>query len=210
MLFFMNPIRKHRCALVLFAFLSCAGAPGFAAGAPGGGIRLSEVLYDSRGRGQLEYLELHNSGSEPVDLLGWSFVDGIRHSFDRSAVIAPQGFLVVARRSSEVEGFFALPPGSTAGDFEGGLDADGERIELADAEGRTVEELTYRDGFPFRGLEPGIEIGPGTVFSLQRLCFEVPAGAPFNWRPAAPTPGAAAETLGCPPAPPAPRPTSTR
>src|SRR5688572_9535751 len=68
-LFMYLPIRKHRYAGFLFAILSlsCAGAHSAAAAAAGGGIRLSEVLYDSRGRGQLEYLEIHNAGSEPVD-----------------------------------------------------------------------------------------------------------------------------------------------
>src|SRR5262245_29370067 len=101
MLFSMHvPIRKRRYVPVYFVILSsavfAAGARGFAAVAPEGGIRLSEVLYDSGGRGQLEYLELHNAGSGPVDLVGWSFVDGIRFSFDRSTVIPPGGFLVVA------------------------------------------------------------------------------------------------------------------
>ena len=38
----------------------------------------------------LQYLELHNTGDQPVDLSGWSFTKGVKHRFPDGARIGGQ------------------------------------------------------------------------------------------------------------------------
>src|SRR4030095_14939378 len=130
-------------------------------------IRFSEVHYHPQSPDEKEFIELHNAGAAPVELLGWSFSGGVRYSFARSTVVAARAF-----------------PAVTGDGCDGRLDDSGERIALADASGRLVEEITYRDAFPF---DPAADGGGA---SLTRLCFDAPANAPFNWRAEPPTPGA--------------------
>ena len=52
-----------------------------------------------------EYLELHNAGSEPASLDGWSFTDGIDFTFPAGTTMAPGAYLVLARDPD-----LSLPP----------------------------------------------------------------------------------------------------
>jgi hypothetical protein len=184
--------RKARRGALVAACLLVPGGAGLG-GEPG--VRFSEIHYHPAEAAWLEFIEIHNGGEAPADLLGWSFSAGIRHAFTRSTVIPPGGFLVIARNAEALAAHHGLSRETLAGDFEGALDNGGERLALVDGAGRLVEEVTYRDGWPFDAAADGG--GP----SLQRLCFELPANAPFNWRAAPPSPGSGAPFHECPPAP---------
>jgi hypothetical protein len=79
-----------------------------------------------------QYVELHNAGSKPVDLSGWKFVAGINYTFPPNTVMAPGGYLVVARNAARLQAIYpTLNAGNLVGDFGGRLAHNGERLALA-------------------------------------------------------------------------------
>lgn len=184
--------------MTLRGSLLCAALLSASRGIGAETIVFTEIHYNPGDSSDLEFVELHNRSAAPVDLLGWSFSDGIRYAFTRSSVIQPGGFLLVARNPEAASEAFGLEPAAIAGPFEGALDDSGERLALVDGEGRLAGAVTYDDGFPF---DPAAD---GAGLSLERVCFDAPAEAPFNWRAGEPSPGRYTGAQVCPPgAPPA-------
>lgn len=108
-----------------------------------------------------EWVELFNAGTAPVDLSGWSFRDGFEFVFPDQTLLLPGAYLVVAKDAAT---FSAANPGVfVVGDFDGGLDNGGERIELRDACGNLVDEVAYRDG----GRWPKDSDGMGATLELR-------------------------------------------
>lgn len=116
-----------------------------------------------------EFLELANFGTEAVDLGDLRLIDGVRFSFSTSGipVLAPSARLVLVRN----RGAFAQRYGAAvgiAGEYQGGLNADGETLRVVDGLGRTVASAAYRteshpaaDGLGF-SLVLQNEVGNGT------------------------------------------------
>jgi hypothetical protein len=78
------------------------------------------------------FVELHNRTDQPVALADWRFVDGIEYRFPSHAVIAPQGYLVVAKdRERLLANHPGLAPAAALGNFSGALADGGERLALA-------------------------------------------------------------------------------
>ena len=154
-------------------------------------VRISEISYNPDGDDDVEYVELYNSSAEPVDLLGWSFVEGIRYSFRESLRLAPASTLVLARDPTALSAEY----GDTGlvVRFEGHLDNGGESLRLVNGLGRTVDALRYDDEFPF----PPDADGDGNGAVLELACLARPTAAPFNWRAGAPTPGRHEDRAEC-------------
>ena len=146
-------------------------------------IRISEVFYHPKENEALEFVELYNSSAAAVDLIGWSFVDGIRFGFDRSQILPAGGVVVVARDRDALIGAFDVDPAIVVGEFSGALDNSGELLILVDGEAGGREEFTYADDFPFD------RAADGEGLSLYLRCLARPAAAPFNWTAGEPSPG---------------------
>lgn len=138
--------------------------PGSANAAPlARDIVINELMYhplsdDDRD----EYVELHNRGTQAVDVSGWQLVDGVSLTLPAGTVIPPGGFLVVA---ADVTWLRANHPNlnesNSVGNFSGSLSNRGERVALAAPEEWVatnngvretnvvfvvVDEVTYGDG----------------------------------------------------------------
>src|SRR5436305_8827015 len=62
-------------------------------------ILINEIMYHPPlDMDELQYVELFNRGTAPVDLSKWTFARGIKFTFPDKTVIAPGGFLVVCRQ----------------------------------------------------------------------------------------------------------------
>jgi len=122
-------------------------------------VVINEIMYQPISENpDDQYLELHNKGTAPVNLGGWRLEDGIEFSFPDGTLLAPGGYLVVARnRTNLLAKHTTLSAGSVTGDFEGRLSGQGERIALSrpaldasradpDAARVTVTEVTYSSG----------------------------------------------------------------
>jgi hypothetical protein len=127
-----------------------------------------------------EFVELHNTTGNAIDLTGWSFGEAIDFTFPRLS-IPPGGYLVVARdaalwRAAGVE--------NVVGDFTGRLSNGGERVALLDEDGDHVDSVNYADAgeWPY---------GPdGTGRSLEKVAVLSAASDPANWRTSALAPSA--------------------
>ena len=116
-------------------------------------VVINEVHYEPVDAAEVsEFIELHNSGAESVDLAGWSFVRGIDFTFPPSAVIPADGYVLIAKNPDGFKETF----GKTAmGPWAGQLSNNGEVIELEDAAGERVDRVDYKLGFPWPTLAAG-------------------------------------------------------
>lgn len=108
-----------------------------------------------------EWIELYNRGEEAVDLGGWQLVDAVSWQFPEGTVLAPGGFLVVARDADALRALW--PEVTIVGDFDGKLANDGERILLRDAVGNPVDGVRYGSG----GRWPEAADGGGSTLELR-------------------------------------------
>ncbi|MBE0655405.1 MAG: CotH kinase family protein, partial [Bacteroidales bacterium] len=93
-----------------------------------------------------EFIELKNTGTQALDLSGFTFTDGVQFTFPQGTGLLPQSFIVIASNKEMFEYYYGYPP-----DFElsGNFDNGGEKIELRTAEGRVVISFTYSNEFPW-------------------------------------------------------------
>jgi regulation of enolase protein 1 (concanavalin A-like superfamily) len=126
-----------------------------------------------------QFIELHNRSAAPIDLSGWTFVDGIDFEFPQGATLPAGGYVVVARDAARLLANYPnLTTNSTFGNFDGSLSRSGERIALAKPDfvvetnqlaavvtnriNIVVSELTYVDG----GRWPELADGGGSSLEL--------------------------------------------
>lgn len=108
-------------------------------------ILISEILYHDTLTTTGEFLELYNPGNNPVDLEGYSLRSAIDFVFPAGAVIAPGGYVVVAKSAANFTG-------ATYPVYEwltGKLRDEGEVIHLFDANGLLVDFVRYDNHVPW-------------------------------------------------------------
>ncbi|RME90186.1 MAG: lamin tail domain-containing protein, partial [Verrucomicrobia bacterium] len=129
-------------------------------------VRLNEIMADNQsaweiGGGYPDWIELFNAGDAPVDLTGWSLTDGAAdHRFVFPAtVLGPGEYLTILAAAGAADGRLATGFG---------LNREGEFLELADADGRRVDAVSF-------GLLPA-DLGLGRVGAEGRwtLCDPTP------------------------------------
>ena len=103
-------------------------------GAPNAGIRVSDVVINELMYHPItddpddQYVELYNQATSPVDLGGWKLSDAISFTFPSITVIAPNGYLVVAKDAAHLLANYAtLTANNALGNFNGKLSGAGER-----------------------------------------------------------------------------------
>ncbi len=146
-------------------------------------LQVSELHYHPPIDGDAsEFIELQNTGPDPLDVGGLTFTSGITAMLPEGKTLAPGAFLVLARDAANYAR--AFPGAPLDGLFIGKLDHGGERLTLAHPLGSTVFSFAYDDRSPW----PTAADGGGS--SLQRRFFLVDAGDAAAWVAASPTPGA--------------------
>jgi hypothetical protein len=138
-----------------------------------------------------EWIELFNNGQTAVDLSGWTFSKGITFTIPAGTNLGPGAYLVIA---ADVTAFRAAYPQVTnvIGGWTGRLSNSGETIELDDALGTKVSEVSYANegewalrarsalSFSHRGWDWICDAdGTGKSFELRNNALEINAGA--NW-----------------------------
>ena len=123
-------------------------------------VVINEIHYDHDPKTEFgEFVELFNASDSPVDLSNWTFRGAIDYQFPVGTTITANGFIVVAEDPATLLSEFAV---SGLGPYTGKLSNDGELLELEDATGDTVDEVTYGIGFPWpsasRGKGPSMEL----------------------------------------------------
>jgi hypothetical protein len=137
-------------------------------------VLINEVHYDPDVKTQpVEFIELYNNGSQPVDLSGWAFISGVSFTFPTGASIRPGGYAVVAQNPAAVLAKFGA---QAYGPWSGKLDNQGEEIVLVNAGGGVEDKLEYQLGFPW----PTVGAAPGYSIELINPSFDNDLGG--NWR----------------------------
>lgn len=137
-------------------------------------VVINEILYHApEDLEDLQFVEVHNAGAQPVDLGGWSFSKGIRFRFPDGARLEAGGFLVLTVDASRFGQHYPGVP--VAGVFTSRLSRKGERLELQDGAGRTIDSVRFSDRSPWPA---GAD---GRSGSLERICPKAPGDEPANW-----------------------------
>lgn len=135
-------------------------------------VKISEVLADA-GRGRddaaYEWVELHNAGSEGVELGGWILGDNVADDTLPPVTLSAGGYAVVAasrdfrRQYPAFDGNLVVLADGRLGN---GLANEGDRLLLLDEEGRPVDALSYGSDREFFE-PPAPAVPPG--HSLERF-----------------------------------------
>jgi hypothetical protein len=150
-------------------------------------LQLSEIMYNPPKFAQLdgdefEFLELKNTGPNPLDLGALNFTRGLSFTFSNGTTLGPGQYLVLARNAVQYAARYGNRP--LHGLYTGKLDNNGETLELVTLEGQTVFSVQYDNAAPW----PAEADNSG--LSLQRMNFTLDATNVLSWTAAAPTPGA--------------------
>jgi hypothetical protein len=158
-----------------------------------GAVLITEIHYNPPQGGQLEYVEIHNSGGSAVNVGGWSFTAGITFAFPANTTLAAGAYVVVCRSPVDFRAAYpSVPAANVFGGFTGALDNNGERLTLADGSLATQQTVRYGTDPPWDFLADGFGA------SLERMCFTSDPDDPSNWRasPVPPSPDVAGGSPG--------------
>jgi hypothetical protein len=171
-----------RVAVLLLACLFFSG-PASAA------VVINEILYHAPDDlDDLQFIELHNTGTAEVELGGWKLGREVNYEFPRGTKIAANGYLVVCKNLPLFKRSYGF---DAAGAFTGALNHGRGQVELIDAAGRKIDSVKYRSRAPWPLAADGYSS------SLERICPTAPGEGPDNWAPS-PLPAAGRKPGGTP------------
>ncbi len=107
-----------------------------------GSLRITEIHFHPAGDGDLEFIELRNTGATPLDLSGVSFTSGLSFTFAPGATLAAGATTLVVRDPVKFAAFYG-PGKPVAGAFTGRLDNLGETIRLETSRGLAIHDFRY-------------------------------------------------------------------
>ncbi len=161
-----------------------------------------------------EFVEIYNATASPITLTGYKLSGGIDYTFPTGTMIPASGYKVIAKNPARMAIVYPSVTG-VLGPYTGTLSNSGDTVDLEDAAGNFVDQVTYSAEFPWPtsanalGAADDFTLLDSSTYqykgrSLERLSVAGDPSDPANWRAspvgAAPTPGAAnAATLVVPP-----------
>ncbi|TWT35288.1 CotH protein [Posidoniimonas corsicana] len=153
------------------------------------GLRIVELMYNPAAAGDLEYIELLNTGDYPVDLSGVQITDFSSGGYTFAAqMLEPGERIVVAQDVAAFKSHYPGVANVAATAFSGSLSNSGETVTLRDANNNVLQSFTYSDVAPWPTSPDGggysLEyIGP---FDADAADPTQVAGDPYdnaaNWR----------------------------
>lgn len=158
--------------LLVNAVLPWLGAFALLADGP---VVINEIHHSPEPRQErVEFVELHNRGTNALDLAGWHLGGGVKFAFATNTIFPAGGYLVVAEDPAALAAKYRGT--SSLGPWEGGLSGDGETLTLTDADGKRVDEVDYQLGFPW----PTVGGAPG--YSIELIHPDLDNSLGGNWR----------------------------
>jgi len=158
-------------------------------------VVINEIHSDPDVKTELvEYVELHNTSGQAVDLSGWYFSEGIFYTFDEGTTLPAGGYIIVCQSPGDIHakwdtGRYQLPEHAVLGPFGGKLSNEGELIVLCKPDGVVMDQVDYQLGFPWPTVGDAVsENQPGTGHSMQLVNPLFDNDLAGSWRSAAPTP----------------------
>ena len=144
-------------------------------------VIINEIHYDPAVKTEFaEFVELHNSGTVDANISGWYFSKGISYQFPPGTTLLAGGYIVVAQDPPTIQAKFGTPSNLIFGPFEGRMENEGETLELRNAEGFTIDEVSYQLHFPW----PIVGDPPSNSIELANPTLDNDLGG--SWRPSEP------------------------
>jgi hypothetical protein len=141
-------------------------------------VILNELQYHpSSSADSGDWFELHNPGTEPVDLTGWILRDATDDNVAvvPGGVVAPGGYAVLCQDALRFQ--LAFPMGPTPlGEFGFGLGNGGDTLRIHAADGTLMLSLTYDDAAPWPVESDGLG------YTLQLKNTDSYSGQPAAWK----------------------------
>lgn len=140
---------------------------------------ITEIMYNppESGTDSLEYIEFFNADTATIDLTGYSFSQGISHTFS-SGLIQPAQYFVIAIDSNAHFNVFGQMPDAEWS--SGALSNSGEDIVLIDSSGLVIDSVDYDDASPWpSGSGAGEPDGGGPSIELLATTLDNNLGS--NW-----------------------------
>jgi len=114
-------------------------------------VRITEIMYHPKDTGSpndpnTEYIELTNIGASTINLNLVRFTEGIHFTFS-PLELEDGDHVVVVKNQAAFEAQYPAFSGLIAGEYSGRLANGGERIRLEDANGQTILDFKYKDGW---------------------------------------------------------------
>jgi hypothetical protein len=101
---------------------------------------IDEIMYHPSSGNLLEsYVELYNSGTNSVNLAGWTLAKGMHFAFPTNTTLGPGGYLAVAANAAAFSAKYPAVGNVVAG-WQPPLR---DHIQLVDATGQVVNEVSY-------------------------------------------------------------------
>ncbi|MEL6655055.1 MAG: lamin tail domain-containing protein [Bacteroidota bacterium] len=135
---------------------------------------ITEIMYNPPEIGQdvYEFVEVYNNGSSAVNLLGYSFTEGIEYTFTSGFNLGAGEYVLFAVDSVAFEQAFGIAAFQIT---SGSLSNGGELVQLSDDMGNVVDEVDYDDS---NGWPPAAD---GAGASLVLCDFNADNTDPANW-----------------------------
>ncbi len=120
---------------------------------------INEIMYNppESGTDSLEYIEIYNSGTEAIDLTGYSMV-GVEYTFADYS-LAAESYVVLAVNLSAFQSVF----NTDAIECEGALSNGGETVGIVNAIGDTILTVTYGSDAPWPTFDDGTDGGGASI-----------------------------------------------
>ncbi|MEX2188301.1 MAG: lamin tail domain-containing protein [Pirellulales bacterium] len=170
-----------------------SATPGAANDLPAfGPVIINELMYNPVAGG-VEFIELRNASASPIDLTGWSFINGIDYTFAAGTTISAGGYVVLIEgadggdAAAEAAAFRAAHgvPASVGVHvytqaINGVLDNAGEKLELA-RPGTLVAASVVVDWARYNDRSPWPTLPDGNGPSLARADASAYTNDPTTW-----------------------------
>ncbi|MGK0184670.1 MAG: hypothetical protein ACI9R3_000444 [Verrucomicrobiales bacterium] len=165
---------KFARSLAALAFNAIAFFPLSVASVASGEIVINEIHYEPVDPAEAsEFIELHNSGADTVNMSGWKLASAVDFTFPEGTSIAAGDYLLIARNPDDLKAEFGA---DALGPWSGKLSNNGESIELENAAGLRVDQVDYKVGFPW----PTLAAGRGGSMELLDASLDNDLGS--SWR----------------------------
>jgi hypothetical protein len=154
-------------------------------------LRITEIMYhpgqppagSTNAPSDFEYLELTNTGSNSVNLVGFRLAHGIEFTFtptSRITSLAPGGRVLIVKNSIAFAARYPDAATEVAGEYSGQLNNACNHLTLAGPFGEPIQDFTYENQW--------YPVTDGLGFALVATDENAPFdswGNPKQWRPSA-------------------------
>ena len=136
-------------------------------------IHYNPLEYGEYSSKKLEFIEITNNTNQNINLTGYYIRElGISYQFMTNSSISGNQKIYLSNDASAFENYYGFTP---FGEFTRDLSNSSYKINLCDAFGNTIDEVTYKDSYPWP------ESADGTGLYLELIDLNLDNSLASNW-----------------------------